>query len=297
MRRVLASLLACTLGLSAPARAQVQPSPEQEAADGIRQVREGDFERAVTTLDSAVRRLEGQPGRERLLVQALVQIGVALVALDQNEPARARFRRALTVDGKLRLRTDGFSPKVIAVFEQARAELDAKGPDVKGSGSKVPLVLVGVGAAAAGVIVAARGGDDGPEGATASLTNGRFNPPNIVCPDDTRAREIFFIVLADLTATTETVFIDQAVVEMTVTASPAIPSELGFLSNRSATPTPARVEAGTTATVRVDSTLLCDNAPGNPARYNEWSARVTLRTAQGSLTVTTNPPALRVDIP
>jgi hypothetical protein len=40
-------------------------TPEQEAAEGIRQVEQGDFETAVITLDSAIKRLDGQPGRQR----------------------------------------------------------------------------------------------------------------------------------------------------------------------------------------------------------------------------------------
>jgi hypothetical protein len=298
MRRAIASLLVFTL-VSAPAWPQ-EPSPEQQAADGIRQVQEGDFETAVVTLDSAVRRLEGQPQRERLLIQTLLQLGVALVALDQGEAARSRFRRALIIDPKLRLSPDVFSPKVILVFEQTRAELERQhGDGGKGGGSKA-LVVVGVAAAAAAVGVAlASGGDDGgPPPVTATAANARFASPSTICPDGSNDSPLQVILLVDVTATDEAFVIGQALVEMRIVASPDLPAEVGFLSNRSATPTPDRVLPGTTATIRVDTTLLCGNGPGGPARFNEWQARVTLRNAQGgSVSATTVPPNFRVDLP
>lgn len=300
MRRVLATLLACSLVLPASAGAQAQPSPEQEAAEGIRQVKEGDFEKAVVTLDSAVRKLEGRPERERLLVQVLLQSGVALVGLDQNEPARARFRRALIIDSKLRLSPDAFSPKVILVFEQTRAEVERQhGNGGKGGGSKA-LVVVGVVAAAAAVGVALASGDDdgAPPPVNATASNARFATPNTVCQDGSNDVPLPVILLVDVTAMDEAFVIGQAEVEMRIVASPDVPAEVGFLSNRSATPTPDRVLAGTTATIRVDTTLLCGNVQGGPLRYNEWRARVTLRNAQGgAVSATTQPPNFRVDLP
>ena len=297
MRRAIASLLVFTL-VSAPAWPQ-EPTAEQETADGIRQVKEGDFEKAVVTLDSAVRRLEGRPDRERLMVQALLQLGVALVALDQGEAARARVRRPLTIDSKRRLSPDAFSPKVILVFEQTRAEVERQyGTSGKGGGGKA-LVVVGVVAAAAAVGVALASGDDGggPPAVTASAANARFATPNTICRDGANDEPLAVILLVDVTATDEAFVISQAEVEMRIVRSPDLPAEVGFLSNRSATPTPDRVLAGTTATIRVDTTLLCGNGPGGPARYNEWSARVTLRSAQGNISASTQPPPFRVDLP
>lgn len=298
MRRVLATLLACSL-TAVSASPQTPSTPEQEAAEGIRQVKEGDFEKAVVTLDSAVKRLEGQTERERLLVQALLQLGVALVALDQSERARARFRRALTIDPKLRLRPESFSPKVIVVFEQARREIQPQGGGAQGGGGAKPLVLIGLGAAAAaGIAVAASGSDETPPETLASAANAHFVQPNIVCPDGANEQPLGFTILVDVTAADETYVIGQAEVEMTIRSSPGQPTEVGFISNRSATPVPDRVMAGTVATVVVDSTLLCGNGLGGPSRFNEWSGRVTLRSPSGIvLTATTLPPLLRVDLP
>jgi hypothetical protein len=298
MRRALAFLLACTLTASSTL-AQPTPSPEQEAADGIRQVKEGDFENAVVTLDSAVRRLEGQPERERLLVQALLQLGVALVVLDQGEPARTRFRRALTIDPRLRLKPDAFSPKVIVVFEQARREIQPQVRDDGKGGPGKALVIVGAGAAAAAVAVALAGGDDGgPPVVNASATNARFSQPSVECPDGSNDVPLLVVVLVDVTAVDQTFVIGQAEIEMRIVSSPDVPGEVGFISNRPATPTPDRVTAGTVATVRVDTSLLCGNGPGGPGRFNDWVGRVTLRSPSGqALTATTQLPAFRVHLP
>jgi hypothetical protein len=296
MRCILASLLAFTLG-ALPAWPQ-DPSPEQEAAEGIRQVKEGDFERAVVTLDSAVSRLEGRPERERLLVQVLLQSGVALVGLDQNEPARARFRRALMIDAKLRLSPDAFSPKVILVFEQARAGIERQHGGSKGGGSKA-LVIGGVVAAAAAVGLAVASGDDGGTPAvTATASNARFNMPSVECPDGSVNQPLEVIVLVDVTATDQMFVIGQAEVEMRIIASPDLPNEVGFISNRPATPTPDRVLPGTVATIVVVTTLLCGNVSGGPLRYNDWAARLTLRSPDGGqVTASTQPPPLRVFLP
>jgi hypothetical protein len=63
-----------------------------------------------------------------------------------------------------------------------------------------------------------------------------------------------------------------------------------------ATTIPATIATGGRTTVRVDSTLLCDNGPGDSARFNEWSGRVTLTTSAGVFTVETAD-RLRVNIP
>src|SRR6187431_1299399 len=135
MRRAAAALLLLALVFPNPGWAQASMTPEQEAAEGIRQVEQGDFETAVITLDSAIKRLDGQPGRQPLVQNALLQLGVALVALEQTDGAKARFRHALKLDPKLRLRPDSFSPKVIGVFEQARIEAAAATPPKSGGGS------------------------------------------------------------------------------------------------------------------------------------------------------------------
>jgi hypothetical protein len=300
MRRAAAALLLLTLVSPNLGRAQASMTPEQEAAEGIRQVEQGDFETAVITLDSAVKRLDGQPGRQALLQNALLQLGVALVALEQTEAAKERFSRALALDPKLRLRADAFSPKVIGVFERARIEAASAAPPKSGGGSGKALALVGLGAAAAAGIALAAGGSDegggGDLGATAS--NARFTLPTIVCPDGAVERQIEFSVIFDVRAAERPVVVGAIAVRMTIESSPDIPAEINFVSERPATVSPQRVEALTTSTLRADSSLLCTNGTGGTPRYNEWRARVTLTDVSGAvLTVTTTGPLLRVELP
>src|SRR5688572_25668252 len=111
---VLTALIASAGPVSARAQA---PTPEAEVARGVAQVRDGDFEGAITTLEAAIAALRAEPGRSRpLLVQAYIQSGVAHVALDHEDLARRAFREALGLDPNLRLETDRFSPKVVRSF-------------------------------------------------------------------------------------------------------------------------------------------------------------------------------------
>ena len=285
MRRAAVTLLVLALANPTTVRAQATMTPEQEAAEGIRQVEQGDFETAVITLDSAVKRLDGQPGRQALVQNALLQLGVALVALEQRDAAKARFRRALELDPKLRLREDSFSPKVIGVFEQARIEAAAAAPPKSGGGGvSKPLIFVGLGAAAAGVALAAGGGDDGgPPASGATAFNARFTQPSVECPDDSVERQLQFIVIFDVRAGERPVNVGGIVLEMEVVASPAIPAEVGFKSTRPTEVNPSRVDALTTATLRADSHLLCTNGSGGPERYNDWRASIVVTDTSGEV--------------
>lgn len=299
MRRVLASLLLLALVCPGASRAQTT-TPEQEAAEGIRQVEQGDFETAVLTLDSAVKRLDGQPGRHALTQNALLQLGVALVALEQRDAAKARFRRALELDPKLRLRPDSFSPKVIGVFEQARIEAQAAKPPKSGGGSAKPLILVGAGAAVAGVALAAGGGSSDttlPTSSGASMSNARFTQPSVECPNGSVERPLPFIAIFDVRAGQQAVNVDQIRVEMRIESSPDIPAEVGFLSSQPAVVNPSRVEAGTTATLRADSHLLCTNGFGGAARHNDWRARISITLAGGEVLSASTADLFRVVLP
>jgi hypothetical protein len=300
MRRVLAILVLLALVGPSVLRAQSNMTPEQEAAEGIHQVEQGDFEAAAITLDSAVKRLEGQPGRQALVQNALLQLGVALVALEQRDAAKARFRRALALDPKLRLRDDAFSPKVIGVFEQARVEAQAAAPPKKGGGSAKPLIFAGLGAAAAGVALAAGGGDDGGgvTGVRAVASNARFTQPSVACDDGSDGRPLRFMVIFDVRAGDRAFDVDGITVEMRVVASPALPAEVGFVSTRPATVSPTLVVDGTTSTLVADSTLLCTNGVGGPERYNDWQAQIRLSSRAGEvLTVATTGEPFRVILP
>ena len=85
--------------------------------------RRGDFEGAVATLGPVADRLAAKGGHDA--AQACLYLGIAHLALDQRDAARARFREALGHEPSLRLGPDRFSPKVIAAFEDARREREA----------------------------------------------------------------------------------------------------------------------------------------------------------------------------
>ena len=249
------------------------------------------------TLDSAVRRLEAEPGRERLLVRALVQLGASMVALDQGDAARVRFQRALAIDPRLRLRPEEFAPRAIVIFEQAR-----RAPQVPPVGDGIggqALVFVGLGGAAvAAALALAADDDDAPAATVATAGSARFAQASVVCPDGSIAASIPFSVLLDVAAADLPFVIGQAEVAMTIVSSPDAPAEVGIMSNRPAAPTPEGVVANNVATVRIDSTLLCSNTLGGPGRFHEWSGRVTLRGLSGLvLTAATFPPPLRVNLP
>jgi hypothetical protein len=300
MRRATAALLLFALVCPSALRAQPSMTPEQEAAEGIRQVEQGDFETAVVTLDSAIKRLDGQPGRQALAQNALLQVGVAFVALEQRDAAKARFRRALELDPRLRLRPDAFSPKVIGVFEQARVEQAAAAPPKTGGGSSKSLVLVGLGAAAAGgVVLATRGGDDGgtitPSGN--ALSNARFTQPAVECPDGSTNFPLPFIVIFDARARERPVNVGGITLEMTIESSPDVPAEVGFKSTRPALVTPTRVDANTTSTLRADSDLVCTNGVGGPQRHNDWRARITVTDTSGEVLTVNTTDLFRVVLP
>jgi len=181
MRRKLACLLAA-LTLLAPRALPAQQRPgDPDVAKGVREVEEGELDAGIFTLDAAVRSLAGDPARSRDLAQAYLYLGIAFVGKAQETAARARFRDALQQQGGLSLSPDQFPPKVIALFEAARQELQAaavKPPAAaspaapapsplpqpvaaerkQGGSKKLPLILGALALGGGGVALAARGG-------------------------------------------------------------------------------------------------------------------------------------------
>ena len=291
IRHTLALLCAVSL-LGAPSRLLAQVSPDAELIVGVRQVREGDFEGAVTTLDGVVRRLTGIPGRSRDFGQACLYLGVALVALDQKDAAKERFKEALAQDPRLRPNPDEFSPKVLAILEEARREAR---PAATSGGSKGALAVLGVGAAAGAVALAAKGGSGEPRG-SASFANARFGTPVIVCPNGSLNVPIEFTILVEAMNGTASLLTITSVSTTAIIVASTIESEIGLASSYPTTTTPAAVGALAHATLQVGSTLLCSNDEGNLPRFNEWSGRVTLATSAGVFTLET-PDRMRVNIP
>ena len=195
-------------GLAAALAAAAQ---DPGLAAGIRQVDEGDFEGAVATLGPVADRLAAKGGHDA--AQACLYLGIAQLALDQRDAARARFREALGHEPSLRLGPDRFSPKVIAAFEDARREREAEtraaAPEAKPEAGKghtgrtaspggAPRPSAGV-----GILYAVGQGDTNPPGdGQVTFTGARFGTPVLDCPNGTTGTPL--AVAIDLTAQNDT---------------------------------------------------------------------------------------------
>ena len=164
MARALLSFM-LALGLAAlPGVVPAQtPAPaDPEVAKGVKLVEDGDYDGAILTLDNASRRLASDPSRAKDLSQAYLYLGIAYVGKGHEAAARAKFREALTQIRDLTLSPDKFPPKVIDVFEAARAEAGkapAQTAEKKGGGGHKGLLIgAGIVAVGGGVAIAAASG-------------------------------------------------------------------------------------------------------------------------------------------
>ncbi len=267
-------------------------------AQGVQQVREGDFEAAVVTLEATASRLEAQAGRQGEAAQARLYLGVARVGLNDLDAAQGDFRRALRLDSALRVSEAEFSPKVVRVFEAARQEIAAQAKPEPKKSSKTPFLAVGaLGAAGAGIALAASGGDSAPPGGV-SFANARFTSDVILCPNGSVSAPLPFTILVDASnGASSAVTIRSVTVQMTIVASPEVPSEVGQSTTQPGRPIPDVVPGRTNLSIQVQSALLCTNQPGGVVRHNEWTALVTLVTSAGSFNLGTADDRLTVNLP
>jgi hypothetical protein len=273
-------ILACG-ALPAGATAQeTAASAESGIATGVRQVEEGDFEGAVTTLEAAIARLRGDPQRVRLLVQADIQLAVAHVALDRTPQAVQAFTEALTLDPNLRLPPDRFSPKVLSAFETARDQSAHRtaGPRKASSGRKAAIVGGSIAVAGTAAVLALRSGGTGAP----TFSGARFGTPARDCPNGSENVHLPFTILVEASNPSgDPVPINSVTTVITIEVSPAFPGEIGFPSSQPSTVVPSSVPAKQNVTLEISSFLICGNGEGDPGRFNEWSGRVTLTTPAG----------------
>ena len=305
--RPLALALVAALSIGAPwtgpAPARAAAAQDPGLAAGIRQVDEGDFEGAVATLGPVADRLSARGGHDA--AQACLYLGIAELALDQGDAARARFREALAHEPSLRLGPDRFSPKVIAAFEEARREREAQtraaAPEAKPEAGKSHTgrtVLMAGAAAAAGVGIlyaVGQGDTNPPDDGQVTFTGERFGTPVLDCPNGTTGTPL--AVAIDLNAQNGTggdVTLGAASATLIIVASPSVPSEVGFASTAPATVAPSTLRPGTT-TLRVQTTLTCANGAGDASRFNEWRGRVTLTAGAAQAVETAD--TMRVNLP
>ena len=305
LRTVLVVVTALSLGAPGPGLAPALAAAAQDPglAAGIRQVDEGDFEGAVATLGPVADRLAATGGHDA--AQACLYLGIAQLALDQRDAARARFREALGHEPSLRLGADRFSPKVIAAFEDARREREAEAraaapaakPEAGKSHTGRTILLGGAAAVAgAGILYAVGQGDTNPPGSGVVIfTGARFGTPVLDCPNGTTGTPL--AVAIDLTAQNDTgrdVTLGAVSAVLYIVTSPSVPGEVGFASNAPATASPTTLRQGTTA-LRVQTTLTCANGAGDASRFNEWKGRVTL--AAGAAQTVETADTMRVNLP
>lgn len=198
------TLTACLIAsLSGAPAAFAQPAPaDHELLAGIRQVEDGDYDSGIVTLDAAAHRLAGDPARVRDLSQAYLYLGIAYIGKGHDAAAKAKFREAVAQMKDLALSPDKFPPKVIDLFEAARAEMRAEvaaaptpapaaAPALahakKGGGGAKTFLIVGGLAAVGGGVALAAGGGGGASGST----------PTTTLPAETRSMQMFTGTLAD----------------------------------------------------------------------------------------------------
>jgi murein DD-endopeptidase MepM/ murein hydrolase activator NlpD len=114
------------------ASATPEPAPEEAALlsvdcailDTDESLRNARFEEALVDARKArslLRALDSQPGVAQRRAQVETLSAMAEVALGRDDAARASFARALEADPLLALDPDTVSPKILRVFEEARA--------------------------------------------------------------------------------------------------------------------------------------------------------------------------------
>jgi hypothetical protein len=131
------AVIAAFLTASPGAAALQAVRPDVEA--GVQQVREGEFERAIATLEAARGQVQAS-GTKPDLATVDVYLAVAYFELSRTEDARARLEEAWSAAPNLTLNATEFAPRFMTYFEQVRNEIDQR--NRKSRKSKVWLVLI-----------------------------------------------------------------------------------------------------------------------------------------------------------
>jgi hypothetical protein len=200
MRSAICWLLSAALAGLAPAG-----TTDPELQRGIRQVNNGELDAAVVTLDAVIVKLSAAAAtRTGDLAQAHLYKGVALVGLQQEEPAKASFRDALRHAPALRIQKGEFPDRVVRVFEAARKgktdsvmKRPSGAPRKAGIGTGAVLAIVGGVLAAGGAAAAVSGGNGGSSGDSQS---GNRPPSNVAVTTDLDGVAIAHVTVVGFTA-------------------------------------------------------------------------------------------------
>jgi hypothetical protein len=199
-----ALLIALLVTAPLPLPAQSAPT-DPDVVAGVKQVDDGDYDRAILTLDNAARRLAGDPSKVGDLSQAYLYLGIAYIGKGHEAAAKAKFREALAQIKDLTLSPEKFPPKVIDAFEAAKQEAaDAPAaPAPKKGGSKKGLVIGGIVAAGAAVGVAVGAGGGGGSGSGSGATPNETRTSRTATGTLTDQQEEHMIVTATKAGTLE----------------------------------------------------------------------------------------------
>jgi hypothetical protein len=136
--------------------------------EGIRLVDEGDLQSAVTTLTTALERLDAAHAPERERALGYVYLGMAQLGLGHQDPARASLRLAYLLNQGGRLDAKRFPPRVVRLYDEVGTEV--RNRNRGGTKSTRSLAIIGTGAGvglgAVAAVVAGGSGSSGPPATT-----------------------------------------------------------------------------------------------------------------------------------
>jgi hypothetical protein len=204
---------------------------ELEAAKAL--YREAKFGQAIARLQTVIGRIEelrDAQARRMQLPEAYLHLALAHFALDDPAAAKESLKQLLRLDRGRVLDPQIYAPQLVALFEEARAEVAreplapsspvpatppaAERGDAKKGGGRLPVVLLGAAGAAGAGIALANGGGGGAAGGAAT-------PPPSSTPPASAAASIELVAAsppsgATLTARSEIVFLFRYTVQQDV---------------------------------------------------------------------------------
>jgi hypothetical protein len=269
------------LALAAPALLPAAPAgparEPPELAAGIRQVKAGEFAAGLAALEDAVRQLADDPAASAMLARAYVYTGVAYVGLGDHEGAVAVFGAALDLDRGLRLAPREYGAEVVRVFEDLRTRRERSAAPARTAARRRRIAKGALVAGLAGAAVAAGAGLAGGPDRALTVAQIVFTPDHITCPDGAVSVELPIAIFITGRAGGEGLRIVAVSIGLaaTIRGSP-LPG-----SDRQAMFTPSELGHGEEATIRIDSTVPCSNASGDPPRTATWWGVAILTTSRG----------------
>jgi hypothetical protein len=197
-----AAALAVVLALGSSLDARLvpeTPAADKELEQAKELYRSGRFAQAIVKLQATIGRLEPPPRtptKDAQLAEAHLHMALSLIALDDPVAARESLKAMLRRDPGRRLDPQVHAPKVIALLDEARAELAAEpAAQPPKRGSRTAPIVVAAGAAAAGLVVAlGKGGGSGaPPSPAATPTPAPMPTSSPTAPPEAQPQSALFV--------------------------------------------------------------------------------------------------------